>query len=252
MDIQAYFDRIGYTGTREKTADNLSRLIRCHLETVPFENLDSYPTGAPLINDPEVLFDKVVVRRRGGVCFELNGLFYELLRAIGYDCYPVEVRLYGSPANPPRYSHEGVIVVLEGKRYYCDVGYGGPGPKSMLPLDEEPEQTVYGAKFRVVKEPVYTHIQRWHEDSWVNMIAFADIPCIPEDFTARLYYAGMHPKSHFVVDRIANLCLPCGGSKALSGNHLTIRRNGEVMEKDLETEKAVTKVLQEEFGIFLQ
>ena len=71
MDIQAYFDRIGYTGTRELTRDNLTLLIRQHLEAVPFENLDCYPGGCPLSNDPKKLFEKIVVNRRGGICFEL-------------------------------------------------------------------------------------------------------------------------------------------------------------------------------------
>ena len=79
MDIQAYLDRIGYTGTRALTQENLTLLIRQHLETVPFENLDCWGKGAPLSNDPEVLFEKIVTRRRGGICFELNGLLFELL-----------------------------------------------------------------------------------------------------------------------------------------------------------------------------
>ena len=251
MDICAYLDRIGYTGSQAPCRENLERLLRTHLETVPFENLECSGTGAPLSNALDVLFDKVVVRRRGGICFELNTLLYCLLKELGYDCYMVEVRLYGSPTNPPRYSHAGVVTILEGKKYYCDVGYGGPGPKGLMPLEEEPVQTVSGAKFHVAAEGCYTHIQRFHEGSWANMIAFADVPCIPEDFTARLYYAAMHPQSSFVTRKTVNLCLPCGGSKALTGNHLTIRRGGEVFEADLETEEAYNKALQEEFGIIL-
>lgn len=251
MDIQAYLDRIGYTGSRDLTAQNLSRLIRCHLETVPFENLDSHPNGFPLDNDPEVLFDKVVTRRRGGVCFELNGLFYELLSALGYDCYPVEVRLHmvGRPASP--ISHEGVLVRVDGRKYYCDVGYGGPGPKDIMPVDTEEEQLIYGQRYRIRHSTHQVHLQRLSDGEWIKMISYTDSPCIPQDFTGRLFYFGMHPKSRFVTQRIANLCLPCGGSKALTNNHLTIRRNGEVLERDLETEEEITQVLLEEFGIRL-
>lgn len=251
MDICAYLDRIGYTGSEETSRENLEKLLRCHLETVPFENLECSGSGAPLSNALDVLYDKVVVRRRGGICFELNSLLYGLLSRMGYDCYMVEVRLYGSPTNPPRYSHAGVITVLDGKKYYCDVGYGGPGPKGLMPLEEGPEQTVSGARFQVGQEGCYTHLRRFHEGSWVNMIAFADVPCMIEDFTARLYYAAMHPQSSFVTRKTVNICLPCGGSKALTGNHLTIRRDGELYEEDLETEEAYNRALQEEFGIFL-
>lgn len=251
MNISAYLDRIGYTGSAAPTRENLSAILRCHLESVPFENLDCYPNGAPLGNSLEVLYDKVVTRRRGGICFELNSLLYGLMKELGYNCYPVEVRLYGSPTNPPRYSHAGVVCILEGKRYYCDVGYGGPGPKGLMPLDDGPEQTVAGVPFRTEMEDGYIHIKKLQDGTWQNMIAFADLPCMIEDFTARLFYAAMYEKSSFVVRRTVNICLPCGGSKALSNNHLTIHKNGEVYEKDLETEEEVTKVLQEEFGLYL-
>lgn len=251
MNIQAYLDRIGYTGTRELTKENLTRLVRCHLETVPFENLDSYPNGFPLDNDPEVLFDKVVTRRRGGVCFELNGLFYELVSALGYDCYPVEVRLHTAGRDYAPISHEGVLVTVDGHKYYCDVGFGGPGPKAPMPVDTAEDQTIYGQCYRVRHSTHQVHLQRLADDGWIDMISYTDSPCIPQDFTGRLFYFGMHPSSRFVTSRLVNMCLPCGGSKALTGNHLTIRHNGEVYEADLETEEACTKVLQEEFGIYL-
>ena len=79
MDICAYLNRIGYTGTRETSRENLDTLLRCHLETVPFEKLECSGSGAPLSNALDVLYDKVVVRRRGGICFELNSLLYGLL-----------------------------------------------------------------------------------------------------------------------------------------------------------------------------
>lgn len=251
MNTSAYFRRIGYRSSGALSAAELSRLMRCHLETVPFENLDSYPNGYPLDNDTDVLFDKVVTRRRGGVCFELNGLFFALLKALGYDAYGVEVRIHmvGREENP--LSHQGVIVTLEGRKYYCDVGFGGPGPKDILPLDTADEQHIYGQCYRVRTIGAETHIQRLSEGQWINMLSFADVPCIPGDFTGRLFYFGMHPKSRFVNSRLVNLCLSCGGSKALTDNHLTIRREGTVTERELESEEEVTRVLQEEFGLYL-
>ena len=251
MDIQAYFDRIGYTGSAEPTAENLAKILRLHLETVPFENLDSYPNGKAMTNDMKALYEKVVVRRRGGVCFELNTLFYGLLKAMGYETYPIEVRLHMRPDFPAPYTHGGVVAVIDGVKYYCDVGFGGPGPKGLVPLNTEEEQIFDGMRYRVRVEGIYVKIEWFHDDEWHLQISYADIPCIPEDFQARLYFFTTAPDSHFVVQRIVNLCLPCGGSLALTGNQFTARRNGEVTQVVLETEEEVTRVLKEEFGIVL-
>lgn len=250
MDIQAYFDRIGYTGTSSPTRSNLERILRLHLETVPFENLDCCYSGRALSNEPGVLFDKVVRRRRGGVCFELNGLFYALLQAMGYDCHAVAVRL-PHPGDTAPICHEAVVAVIDGKQYYCDVGFGGPGPKGLLPLDEDPVQYIDGQAFRVSRDGIHVSIDRLHEGSWEPTICYADLPCIWEDFTGPLYYFTHSPESWFVIQRIVNLCLPDGGSLALTNDQFTVRRNGQVIRRQLNGEEEVTKVLQEEFGLFL-
>src|SRR4051812_31453470 len=83
MDIQAYLDRIDYRGPRDPTAETLRALHAAHLLAVPFENLN-VAMGWPIALDEAALFDKIVVRRRGGFCYELNGLFAALLRGLGF------------------------------------------------------------------------------------------------------------------------------------------------------------------------
>lgn len=249
MEIGAYFQRIGYTGGYEVSLENLTLLIRRHLEAVPFENLDCWPSCTPLSNDPEVLFEKVVTRRRGGICFELNGLLHELLSALGYPCYSVAVRL-PRPERPAAIVHQAEVVTLDGKQYYCDVGFGGPGPKGALALDADPVQTVDGEKFRVQRDGIYVNIQRYHEEAWIDTIRYADIPCIREDFTGLLYFASSAPGSYFTAQRIVNLCLP-DGSLALTGNRFTARRSGEVIQRELTSEAEAKAVLEKEYGIYL-
>lgn len=251
MDIQVYFDRIGYTGTADTTLKSLEELIRCHLQAVPFENLDCCYTGAPLSNDLPGLYEKIVLRRRGGICFELNGLFCALLQAMGYQCYSVEVRIHAGPEHPARVCHQGIVVRIGNRRYYCDVGFGGPGPKGLLPLDADPVQLVNREYFQVEADGLHTHIRCREDVHWVDMLTFADIPCIPEDFTAHLYYMAMEPGSYFVRQRLVNLCLPDGGSLALTDNRFTVRQGGQVLRQELADEGAVTQILQKEFGLYL-
>ena len=92
---EAYLKRIGYSGGTEPTLDNLHALIRAHQTAVPFENLDCV-SRTPILLEVERLFDKIVLRRRGGYCFELNGLFMALLRDLG----AVHRKLSGTVALP--------------------------------------------------------------------------------------------------------------------------------------------------------
>ena len=124
--MEQYLERIGYTGDRTPNLENLSRLVRCHLETVPFENLDCLHNPTVFSLNLEDLLDKVVTRRRGGVCCELNTLFNALLTYLGYNAYSIMVRITMRPGPRP-ITHQCVITVIDGKRYYCDVGFGGPG-----------------------------------------------------------------------------------------------------------------------------
>lgn len=249
MQLQAYLDRIGYPVGLERTPENLHRLIRCHLETVPFENLDFCYHPRKMSTDPEALYHKVVERRRGGVCFELNGIFYWLLEQLGYEVYPLHVRLHRGPGEPAPITHRGNMVVLDGKKYFCDVGYGGPGPKGLVCVDGPEEQTIGGEPFRITRDGLYTTISRREADQWLPNISFADIPAINEDFSYLLFAFTADPQSHFVVRRVVNLCLPDGGYLALTDMEFSARKNGEKIHRVLQSEEEVWEVLREEFGI---
>src|SRR4051812_21960412 len=93
MNIDAYLARIGYSGSIEPTAETLRALQQAHLLAVPFENLDVY-LKRPIILDEERLFAKIVGERRGGFCYELNGLFAALLRSLGFKVELLSARVH--------------------------------------------------------------------------------------------------------------------------------------------------------------
>jgi arylamine N-acetyltransferase len=105
-DKARFLERLGLKDVTEPDLETLNRLILAHQMNVPFENLSVYDAETDVSLDIASLFDKIVVRRRGGYCFELNALFMSLLESLGYDCYPVMVRVvwmstaYLSPTAP--------------------------------------------------------------------------------------------------------------------------------------------------------
>ena len=245
--MEGYLSRIGYTGGRVPSLENLSRLVRCHLETVPFENLDCLHNPSVFSLKLGDLYDKVVVRRRGGVCCELNTLFNHLLTELGYEAYSIMVRILMRPgANP--ISHQCVVVVLDGKKYYCDVGFGGPGPKGLVCLDTTQIQQVFGEEYRARWDGVLCTISKNFGDGWKPLLQLIDTPGNEMDFTVILIFSCGHPDGHFIRQRAINLCLPGGGYLAVMDNTFYGLRDGEKFSRDV-PEEEMDALLREEFGL---
>jgi N-hydroxyarylamine O-acetyltransferase len=122
MDIKRYLERINYLDPVNPTFEVLSKLQMMHLLYVPFENLDIHNN---IKIDLANLFDKIVNRERGGFCYELNGLFYELLLEIGFKVKMVSARVYdGKEGYSPEFDHMALIVNIENAPYLVDVGFG--------------------------------------------------------------------------------------------------------------------------------
>ncbi len=134
MDIQAYLKRINYQGGVTPTLETLRQLHHAHLHTIPFENLD-IGLGRPIVLNEAALFDKIVIRRRGGFCYELNGLFAAMLRELGFDVtlLSAEVAREDGGYSPP-FDHLTLMVKINGTAWLADVGFGASFLEP-IPLD---------------------------------------------------------------------------------------------------------------------
>lgn len=145
----AYLDRIGFEGEVRVDEPTLSAITFAHQCAVPFETVSIYRSnvGAVPALDVAALYDKVVTQRLGGYCFELNKLFEELLRALGFDARPCLCRaVRGREARMP-INHRGVGVALDGVFCFVDVGFGGPMAAGALALLDGEEQIVEGERY---------------------------------------------------------------------------------------------------------
>src|ERR1019366_3885608 len=122
MNIKLYFERIKYEGPINTTFDVLSKLQEQHLMNVPFENLD---IQNHIKIDLDNLFNKIVICKRGGFCYELNGLFYQLLKEFGFTAKMVSARVYTNKKSySAEFDHMAIIVSIEDHQYLVDVGFG--------------------------------------------------------------------------------------------------------------------------------
>lgn len=133
IDVTGYLARIGHGGPVRVDTDTLVALHRAHLATVPYENID-IQLGRPVSLDPAALADKIVRRRRGGFCFELNGAFGLLLREIGFTVRFVRCAVHADRDGPAAWgNHLALLVSTPDGWLLADVGFGD-GFLSPLPL----------------------------------------------------------------------------------------------------------------------
>lgn len=154
-DVESYLERIGMKKEQPSRA-YLDALIYAHQCTIPFETLDVTDYHRPISLRTKDLFDKIITRKRGGYCFELNGLFVLLLQSLGFDAYscPGRMLMCDDPVPMPA-THRGSIIRLENKLLFCDVGFGGPMPAGSLIFKDSLEQTIRGETFWFKQESQY-------------------------------------------------------------------------------------------------
>jgi N-hydroxyarylamine O-acetyltransferase len=251
MDVEAYLERIDYRGPLEPTAETLRRLHVAHLHAVPFENL-SIHAGEPIVLEDGALFDKVVARRRGGFCYELNGLFAALLRALGFR---VEMLSAGVARRDGSFSldfdHMALLVTLE-ERWLADVGFGGSFVEPLL-LDDRAEQAQGSRAFRIDEagDGRFVVLQREAGGVWEPQYRFSLDPHVFEDYAEMCRFHQTSPESHFTR---APLCsrLTTEGRVTLSGARLIETKGNERVELELAGDEEVAAALLEHFGVSLR
>jgi N-hydroxyarylamine O-acetyltransferase len=247
-DVAAYFHRIGYTGPTTPTTQTLRDLHRAHLFAVPFENLD-IPLGRKIVCDEEAFLRKIVERRRGGFCYEMNGAFAALLRALGFKVTLLSARVPREDGSDgPEFDHLALRVDLE-EPWLADVGFG----ESFLdPLRLEPgtEQSQPVGRFRITEKENALHVERMTADAvWKREYSFTLQPRRLEEFAAMCRYHQSSPESPFTRKRLCTKATP-DGRITLSDRRLLITREGK-REERLLSEEEQQIALRERFGIFL-
>jgi N-hydroxyarylamine O-acetyltransferase len=173
LDLDAYFERIGYSELRAATLETLRKLHALHPLAIPFENLDTL-VGKPIRLDLPSLERKLVHGRRGGYCFEQNLLFNHVLRALGFDAAALAARVvWERPAGEMRArTHMVVLVALGERRYVCDVGFGGLTPTAPIELTPGVEQPTPHETFRVLRIESEFAVEARVRGEWKRLYRF--------------------------------------------------------------------------------
>ena len=251
MDAEKYLERIGLDLEPSHTREFLSRLQLAHVTSVPYENLDILQ-GRPISLDIPTLYEKVVVRRRGGYCFELNALFAALLRRLGFSVRDYLGRYLKGEVGIPLRRHRIIGVMLDGKELILDVGLGQSGPRTPLLLEEGLVQEQFGESYLFRRDPELGWVlhQLWGGE-WVRLYSFTTEHQYEVDYIEPSFYCERHPDSPFNKKEIVAL-KTLSGRKTVDGRSFKVFSDGELV-RILEnmSDDRLRRVLYDEFGIDL-
>lgn len=250
MNASGYLARLQATRPLAADASSLHALHRAHLLSVPFENLD-IARGRAIRLEREALFRKVVEERRGGFCYELNGLFGWLLGELGFQVTLLSARVFSSASGErgPEFDHLALRVDLE-EPWLCDVGFG---EAFLQPLPLSEGETAEGeTRHRLSRQGdgEWLYERRPAEGAWERQYSFTLVPRGMEEFQAMCRYHQTSPDSPFTRKRLCTMATE-GGRVTLSSGKLTVTRGQERETVVLDGPAAEAAVLAERFGVVL-
>jgi len=252
MNVPAFIERIRYTGDVRPDVDTLHGLQMAHMLSVPFENLD-VGLKRPIKIDEASIWNKVVVNRRGGFCYELNGLLAWLLKQIGFDVTYLNARDYHETDDTFGIDFDHLVLLVrvpeESTRWLVDVGWGDTFTQ---PLDIDnadwQEQGLRAYRLEPFRDG-YHLWQRGHEEKVERQYYFDLTPHqFPAEYEAPCHYHQTSLQSIFTTNRIISR-LTETGRISLDNDRFILTTNGQRAEHPLHNEDEFRGLLKQHFDI---
>ncbi|HVU22709.1 MAG TPA: arylamine N-acetyltransferase [Opitutus sp.] len=249
-DLDAYFARIAYAGPRAATFAALAAIHGAHARAIPFENLDVL-LGRGISLDLSAIERKLVHDRRGGYCFEQNGLLLAVLRALGFQVTPLiaRVRWQAAADTPTPLTHMVLRVDLDGRPWLVDAGFGGIGLTAPLALDTDAEQGDPRERRRLLRRGHHVVHQFRLGDEWGDVYIFTLDEASPVDFEVGNWFTSTHPNSRFRQALIVALAATDRRFALLNREFTTRHLDGRVEKREIASPDELLAVLADSFGL---
>ena len=247
FSLQDYLDRIGFRREAQADMATVTEMMRCQLFSVPFENLD-VQAGKVVSLVPEEIVEKILRRKRGGYCYEVNGLFAMALEALGIPYQFVAARPMFYPVKRPK-THMAIVLQVNGEEWLCDLGFGSYGiraPMRLDALDVEVRQDFDTFVLSRASDREYL-LKARVDGEWANQYAFDLSPQEWIDFVPANYLNSTHPDAVFVQKLLVVLHDPAG-RKILFGDTLKTVAHGKAEKRTVAAEE-YPSILADTFGL---
>ncbi len=246
LSVPSYLARIAYSGPMEPTSETLRALHRAHMLAVPFENLD-IALGRKIITEEDSILRKIIDEHRGGFCYELNGAFAALLRAVGFHVTLLSARVARmNGGEGPEFDHLTLRVDLD-EPWLADVGFGESFLEP-LKLQTGIEQADAAGKFCLIEVGDRLQMEKSEPGGWKRQYSFTLQPRQLSDFAAMCHHHQTSPDSSFTRGRLCSRATP-EGRITLSEMKLVSTHNGVREERALTSERERAEILRHQFGI---
>jgi N-hydroxyarylamine O-acetyltransferase len=247
FDLDRYLARIGWTASREPTFGTLSGVLRAHMRSIPFENLDVL-LGRAVRIDLDSVQAKLVGARRGGYCFEHGTIVQAALTRLGFTptAHTARVIQLRRREEAPL-THMVLTVPLEGRRFVIDPGFGGHAPLVPLPLGESEERPDGHDRHRMVRRGDEWVLEALLDGQYVPLWTVSLAPAEPVDFVMANHFVSTFPLSPFVTNLMLRAFSP-RGRVSMMNRDLTVRDGLRVDKSILSDRGALRSVLKQDFG----
>jgi N-hydroxyarylamine O-acetyltransferase len=253
MDTLLYLARIQYSEPIKPDVQTLQGLHLAHMRNVPFENLDiGLKRSIRLTEDG--LWDKIVVQKRGGFCYELNGLFAQILKQIGFNVTYLNARVYNRAGELGiDFDHLALLVQIPGQaeRWLMDVGFGDSFNEP-LSFEERGEQPQGLRSYRLEQTPEGCIVwQKNYDGSWERLYFFDLQPrSFPTDYEPACLYHQTSPESSFTRGSIISRAT-LDGRVSLQDGRLIITKDGQRSERQIAGKDEYQLLLKQYFDVTL-
>lgn len=252
INVDAYLGRIRET-REEASLTYLRKLHRAHLLHIPFENLDIH-YNRKIILDYQSIFEKIVIQKRGGYCYELNGLFYHLLHHLGFECKIISARVLDEDSGElgKEFDHMAIIVTISEEDYLVDVGFG-KGIMYPKKIADGVVQMDYTDYWKVTSEPDDNFLLQVSSDASAFRTKFR-FSCDAKEiiqFHEMNEYHQSQPESSFTQKKIITK-LTTTGRITLSNSRFQELDLGDKKVNEIGSEDEFLSLLEQHFGITFQ
>lgn len=248
FDLDAYCARINYTGSRDPTLTTLRGLHFAHAHNVPFENLDIH-LGQAISLQPADLFTKIVTRKRGGYCYEVNSFFAMILRAFGFQVHGLLARVLFSNSGVRPRSHQLLSVMVDKEPWIADVGFGSCCLREPLRLTPDVVSDQGPDSFRLKTDAGQSFIlEALLVGRWQDLYEFTLEPFDLVDYEPFNYWNSTSPHVRFTQQKLCTIPTPEGRVVAVDLEFKIYSRDNTQTIR-AESQEEYLRLLREYFGL---